>query len=99
MALTQGGVVGYEYNRMVVLFTMMDDKAEVTCAISTAAMDDLEGSSRIAPEQREGQFLRLRDRIEQRAARKFLDGELEGKPPGIILRSIDFRNKGATGVG
>ena len=34
---------------------------------------------------------RLRDRIEERAARKFSDVELEGNPPGVILRAIDFR--------
>ena len=90
MALTQGGFRAYDFNRMVVLFTMMNDKTEVPCAISTDAMDRLEGSTRITPEQREQQFLRLRDRIEERASRKFLDVELEGNPPGIILRSIDF---------
>jgi hypothetical protein len=35
--------------------------------------------------------MRLRDRIEERAARKFSDVELEGNPPGVILRAIDFR--------
>jgi len=34
----------------------------------------------------------MRDRIEERAARKFLAMEFEGTPPGVILRSIDFRN-------
>jgi hypothetical protein len=33
----------------------------------------------------------LRDRIEQCASRKFDAGEFEGKPPGIVLRCIDFR--------
>jgi hypothetical protein len=91
MALTQGGFQAYDFNRMVVLFTMMNDKTEVPCAISTDAMDRLEGTTRITPEQREQQFLRLRDRIEERASRKFQDVELEGNPPGVILRSIDFR--------
>jgi hypothetical protein len=35
--------------------------------------------------------MRLRDRIEERAARKFLAMEFEGDPSGIILRGIDFR--------
>jgi hypothetical protein len=35
--------------------------------------------------------MRLRDRIEEQAAREFLAQEFEGTPPGIILRSIDFR--------
>ena len=55
------------------------------------AMDALEGSSRTPPAQREQQFLRLLDRIETRAAQKFSDVELEGNPPGVILRAIDFR--------
>ncbi len=50
MALTQGSFQEYDFNRMVVLFT-----------------------------------------IEERAARKFSDVELEGNPPGVILRAIDFR--------
>jgi hypothetical protein len=64
MALTQGH---YDFNRMVVLFTMMNDKVEVPCAISTDAMDRIEGSTRTTPDQREQQFLRLRDLIEERA--------------------------------
>lgn len=91
MALTRGTFRTYEFDRMVVLFSMMDDQTEVPCAISTAAMDDLEKSKRTAPGQREEQFMRLRDRIEERAMRKFSDMELEGTPRGIILRSIDFR--------
>ena len=68
MALTPGNFGEYDYNRMVVRFTMKNDQADVACAISTDAMDQLEGSSRTPPEQREQQFLRLRDRIEARAA-------------------------------
>jgi hypothetical protein len=75
-----------------VVFTMKNDQTSVACAISTDAMDQLEGTSRTPPAQREEQFLRLRDRIEARAARKFSDVELEGNPPGIILRAIDFRS-------
>jgi Protein of unknown function (DUF1488) len=91
MALTQGSFQEYDFNRMVVRFTMKNDQANVDCAISTDAMDQLEGSSRTPPAQREQQFLRLRGRIEERAARKFSDVEMEGNPPGIILRAIDFR--------
>ena len=91
MALTRGDFREYDFNRMVGSFTMKTDEANVVCAISTDAMDALEGSSRTPPAQREQQFLRLRDRIEERAARKFSDVELEGNPPGVILRAIDFR--------
>jgi len=91
MALTQSHFQEYDFNRMVVLFTMKNDADTVACAISTEAMDQMEGSARTPPAQREQQFLRLRERIEERAARKFSDVELEGHPPGIILRAIDFR--------
>jgi hypothetical protein len=76
---------------MVMLFSMMDGATEVSCAVSSSAMDDLERGVRAKPDQRGEQFLRLRDRIEQCASRKFLAREFEGRPPGIILRSIDFR--------
>src|SRR5260370_39552735 len=92
MALTRGSCRGYEYGRMVVLVSMIDGLKEISCAISTSAMDDLESPERSKPDQREAQFMRLRDRIEERAARKFLAMEFEGTPPGVILRSIDFRN-------
>ncbi len=91
MALTQSHFQEYDFDRMVVRFTMKNDQASVACAISTDAMDQLEGSSRTPPAQREQQFMRLRDRIEERAARKFSEVELEGNPPGVILRAIDFR--------
>jgi hypothetical protein len=91
MALTEGQFQDYDFNRRVVLFTMKNDEAIVACAISTEAMDLIEGTSRTTPEQRQQQFFRLRDRIEARAARKFSDVELEGNPPGVILRTIDFR--------
>jgi hypothetical protein len=91
MSLTRGSFRGYEYDRMVILFSMIDGQREIPCAISTSALDDLESVARTKPDQREAQFIRLRDRIEEHAARKFLAMEFEGTPPGIILRSIDFR--------
>ena len=54
-------------------------------------MDHLESLAWSQPNQREAQFMRLRDRIEERAARKFAALEFEGTPPGIILRSIEFQ--------
>ena len=68
MALTESRFQEYDFNRMVVTFTMKNDQASVACAISTDAMDQLEGTSRTPPAQREEQFLRLRERIEARAA-------------------------------
>jgi hypothetical protein len=91
MALTDAGFTDYDVDRSVVLFTMMDNTTSVPCAISTDAMDQIDGVKRTSPAQREQQFLRLRDRIGERASQKFVAVELEGKPPGIILRAIDFR--------
>lgn len=90
MSLTPGDFRSYDDDRMVVRFTMMNADAEVPCAISTDAMDRIEGKKRSGAAAREEQFLRLRSRIEESAARKFEAVELEGSPPGIILRSIDF---------
>lgn len=92
MALTPGAFTAYDIDRSVVMFTMMNDGVPVSCAISTSAMDDIDKSKGTKSDQREAQFLRLREPIEIRAAKKFLDSELEGNPPGIILRGIDFRN-------
>ena len=56
MTLTRGAFGRFEYDRMVVLFSMMNDEVEVPCAISTDALDSLEKSGRIAPAQRAAQF-------------------------------------------
>jgi len=90
-ALQPGSVRGFEQDRGVMLFSMMDGAREVACAVSSSAMDDLERGPRAKPDQREEQFLRLRERIEQCASKKFQAREFEGTPPGIILRSMDFR--------
>ena len=92
MTLTSGQSFSYDFNRMVVLFTMKDGQTDVPCAISTAAMDDLDRTSGArSPLQREEQFLRLRDLIEACAARKYLEAGREGNAPGLVLRSVDFR--------
>ena len=91
MALTDAGFIDYDIDRSVVLFTMMDNTTSVPCAITTDAMDQIEGVKRTAASQRERQFLRLREMIGAKASQKFIAVELEGRPPGIILRAIDFR--------
>ena len=85
MALTRGSFRGYEFDRIVILFSMIDGQIEIPGAISTSALDDLESLARSKPNEREAQFIRLRDRIEECAARKFLAKEFEGTPPAIIL--------------
>jgi Protein of unknown function (DUF1488) len=91
MPLTSGRYIGHEYDRMIVLFSMQDGAREIACAISTSAMDDLERGPRAKPNEREAQFMRLRERIEACAGRKYEATEFEGTPPVIVLRSIDFR--------
>ncbi len=89
MPLLRGDVQGYDFDRMIVEFTMLDQDTTVVCAISTAAMDDIEHARGVTAEQRVDQFLRLRDVIEERASRKFHD---ENARPGrvLVLRSNDF---------
>ena len=90
MALTQGAFQAYDFNRMVVEFTMMNGDAAVLCAVSTGALDDLDKPFKATSAQREAQFLRLRDQIEQQVERRFLAAAFEGKRSQIILRSVDF---------
>ena len=52
MTLRQGEVQGFNFNRMVVEFTMLSQDKVIACAISTAAMDDLEGKRDVKPHQR-----------------------------------------------
>jgi hypothetical protein len=54
MALTRGGFRHYDYDRMVVLLTMTNAATKVACAISSAAMDDLDGSTGTKPGQQAG---------------------------------------------
>jgi uncharacterized protein DUF1488 len=89
MALKQGEVQGYDFDRMVVGFTMLNQDKIILCVISTAAMDDLEGRRDVKPEERVGQFMRLREVIEQRASRKFFEEQVQADRP-VVLRSNDF---------
>jgi len=64
MALEQGRIIGYDIKRMTFDFTMIGKAATIiNCTISSAAMDQLSGSKRTMPSEREAQFLRLLIRI------------------------------------
>ena len=89
MPLRRGEVRGYVFNRMVVEFTMLNQDKVIQCAISAAAMDDLEGKRDVKPDQRVDQFMRLREAIEEQASRKFLEEQVRVDRP-LILRSNDF---------
>ena len=89
MPLQPGDVQGYDFNRMVVEFTMLNQNKVIQCAISTAAMDDLEGKRDVKPDQRVEQFMRLREVIEEQASHKFFEEQVTVDRP-VILRSNDF---------
>jgi hypothetical protein len=88
MPLQQGVVESYDFDRMIVQFTMLDRDKVVLCAITTVAMDDLEGSRNVESHQRVDQFIRLRTKIEARASSKFEEQGEINKP--VMLRSNDF---------
>ena len=89
MPLQRGEVQGYDFNRMVVEFTMLNQEKVILCAISTAAMDDLENRRDVKPDQHVDQFMRLREVIEERASRKFFEERAKADRP-VVLRSNDF---------
>jgi hypothetical protein len=89
MPLQRGQVQGYDFDRMTVEFTMLNQGKVIMCAISTAAMDKIEGSRDVRPDQRIDQFMRLRDVIEERASRKFFEEQVQPDRP-VVLRSNDF---------
>ena len=89
MPLQQGEVQDYDFDRMVVKFTMLNQSKVISCAISTAAMDDLEGRRDVKPDHRIDQFMRLREIIEERASRKFFEEQVQADRP-VVLRSNDF---------
>jgi hypothetical protein len=62
---------------------MLNQSKMILCAVSTAAMDDLE------PDQRVDQFMRLREVIEERASRKFFEEQAQSDRP-VVLRANDF---------
>ena len=88
MPLQQGEVQGYDFNRSVVEFTLLNQGKVILCAISTAAMDDLEGRRDVKADQRIDQFMRLREVIEERASRKFFEEQAQADRP-VVLRAND----------
>ena len=89
MPLQRGEVQGFDFNRMAVEFTMLNQGKVIRCSVSTAAMDELEGKRDVKSDQRIDQFMRLREIIEERASRKFFDEQAQADRP-VVLRSNDF---------
>ena len=71
MTLQRGEILGYDYNRMVVEFTMLNEDKIFPCAISTEALDDLEKSTSVKAEERVNQFARLRSAIKSGLIKSF----------------------------
>lgn len=88
MPLQRGDIRDYDFDRMTVNFTMRNGRKVVACAVSTAAMDDLERRRDVTAVERLDQFARLREVIEERASRKFEEQSEADRP--IVLRSNDF---------
>ena len=89
MPLTRGKVVGYDLARMMFQFTMLTpDTSSVACEISSVAMDAIAGVRGTLPTEREAQFLRLRNRIEQIASDMFERDNLQ--PVRVFTKNVDF---------
>lgn len=95
MPLSEARFIAFEYDTMVVRFSMTDGATEIRCRISTSAMDKLAGDDgvRLKADEREAQFIRLRILIEEGINRKYAAGEFEGRPAGIVLRAIDVAGR------
>ena len=91
MPLQRGDVQGYNIDRMVVEFTMLNEGKVIRCAISSAAMDDLDGRRDVKADRRVDQFIRLRDFIEEQASRRFFEDKAQFDR-AVVLRSNDFRS-------
>ena len=88
MPLQRGEVQGYDFNRMIVEFTMLNQGKVILCAVSTAAMDDLEGRRDVRPDQRVDQFMRLREVIEKagRWRHPFEEQAQADRPRGVAIQ-------------
>ena len=83
MPLKRGEIIGYDAERMVYEFTMINDFDTIDCEISNAAFNALARAweSDQLPD-RDAHFLTFRDLIEQAAAQQF---ELDGVSPVRIF--------------
>jgi Protein of unknown function (DUF1488) len=89
MPLQRGEVQAYDFDRMIVEFTMLNEGKVIHCVISTGAMDGLENRRDVKADQRVDQFMRLRDVIEERASRRFFEHGNQSDRR-VVLRSNDF---------
>jgi hypothetical protein len=96
MPLTRGRIIGYDADRMMFEFTMINarDARVVTCHISSVAMDDLDGKRGTRRSEREAQFIRFRDAIEQIASDLFKgDSAVEDAVVRIFAKHLPQERK------
>jgi hypothetical protein len=95
MPLTRGSIIGYDAVRMTFRFTMLrPDGTVVDCGISSAALDDLFDTKGATSEERNSQFVELRDKIEQIASDIF--GRNASHQVRIFAKHVDQRLRGKT---
>jgi hypothetical protein len=85
MALKRGEIIGYDADKMLFRFTMMDGANVVACEISSVAMDDLGGPRWVTSKlpDRDAQFAQHREAIEELASEQF-----DNQPYGTRLVRI-----------
>jgi Protein of unknown function (DUF1488) len=96
MPLTRGRIIGYDADRMMFEFTMINarDARVVTCHISSVAMDDLDGKRGTLRSEREAQFIRFRAAIEQIASDIFKgNSAVEGAVVRIFAKHLRQERK------
>jgi hypothetical protein len=94
MPLTRGEIIGYDARRMSYKFTMVDGvKKIIDCEISATALGDLVGSrwGTVRPPDRDAQFLKFRDLIEELASHLF---ERNGAGPVRVFAKHLSSDKG-----
>ena len=93
MPLAREMIVGYDVEMMTLRFTMVDASARIIdCAISGSVRDQLSGERRSAgPADRQIQFLRHRDIIEELSSAQF-DTRARARPVLIEIFAKHIRS-------
>ena len=86
MEAAQKFVPKYDFNRMVVRFTIMNKKTEVFCAITTEALDYIDCAKLVKPAEREAQYVRLRAKIDACAEKSSTPSSLRAIPQESLRR-------------
>ena len=94
MPLTREMIVGYDVELLTLRFTMVDASARIVdCAISGSALDQLPGEKRsTGPADRQIQFLKHRDTIEELASAQF-DALASARPTLIEIFAKHIRSR------